>query len=78
MVFGTWRPFKVALGALLFGSVTVLGLYFQVVGIKISAFVLAGFPYVTTILILVYLSMDKETIRRHAPAWLGKPFFDDR
>lgn len=78
VVFGTWRPFKVALGALLFGSVTVLGLYFQVVGIKISAFVLAGFPYVTTILILVYLSMDKETIRRHAPAWLGKPFFDDR
>lgn len=78
VVFGTWRPFKVAMGALLFGSVTVLGLYFQAVNIKISTFLLASFPYLATILILVFLSMDKEIIQRHAPAWLGKPFFDDR
>jgi simple sugar transport system permease protein len=59
------------------GSVTVLGLYFQVVGIKVSTFLLSSFPYIATILILVFLSMNKETIRRHAPAWLGKPFFDE-
>jgi len=25
----------------------------------------------------VVLSSNQETIRRHAPAWLGKPFYDD-
>ncbi len=77
VVFATWRPQRVAIGALLFGSVTTLGLYFQAVGLKVSTFALASLPYLSTVLVLVILSSNPTTIRRHAPAWLGKPFFDD-
>ena len=77
VVFATWRPQRVAVGALLFGIVTALGLYFQAVGLNISTFALASLPYLSTVLVLVVLSSNQEMIRRHAPAWLGKPFYDD-
>jgi simple sugar transport system permease protein len=77
VVFATWRPLRVAVGALLFGSVTALGLYFQAIGLSISTFALASLPYIATVIVLVVISSDQETVRRHAPAWLGKPFYDD-
>lgn len=77
VVFATWRPLRVAVGALLFGSVTALGLYFQAIGMHVSTFALASLPYIATVIVLVIISSDQETVRRHAPAWLGKPFYDD-
>jgi ABC-type uncharacterized transport system permease subunit len=77
VVFATWRPLRVAIGALLFGGVTVLGLWFQAIGWDVSTFALASLPYIATVVVLVVISSDQETVRRHAPAWLGKPFYDD-
>jgi simple sugar transport system permease protein len=77
VVFATWRPIRVAIGALLFGGVTALGLYFQAIGVNVSTFALASLPYLATVIVLVIISSDQETVRRHAPAWLGKPFYDD-
>lgn len=77
VVFATWRPVRVAIGALLFGGVTVLGLYLQAAGFNVSTFALASLPYIATVIVLVIISSDQETVRRHAPAWLGKPFYDD-
>jgi ABC-type uncharacterized transport system permease subunit len=77
VVFATWRPVRVAVGALLFGGVTVLGLYLQAMGFSVSTFALASLPYLATVVVLVFISSDQETVRRHAPAWLGKPFYDD-
>jgi ABC-type uncharacterized transport system permease subunit len=77
VVFATWRPLRVAVGALLFGGVTALGLYFQAIGLNVSTFALASLPYIATVVVLVIISSDQETVRRHAPAWLGKPFYDD-
>jgi simple sugar transport system permease protein len=77
VVFATWRPLRVAIGALLFGGVTALGLYFQAIGLNVSTFALASLPYIATVIVLVVISSDQETVRRHAPAWLGKPFYDD-
>jgi simple sugar transport system permease protein len=77
VVFATWRPVRVAIGALLFGGVTVLGLYLQAIGWNVSTFALASLPYIATVVVLVIISSDQETVRRHAPAWLGKPFYDD-
>ena len=76
VVFATWRPARVAIGALLFGGVTALGLWLQAVGVQVSSFALSSLPYLATVLVLVIISMDQQTVRRHAPAWLGKPFFD--
>ena len=77
VVFATWRPLRVAFGALLFGGVSALGLYLQAIGVQVSAFALASLPYIATIVVLVLISADQQMIRRHAPASLGKPFHDD-
>jgi ABC-type uncharacterized transport system permease subunit len=77
VVFAIWRPGRLAIGALLFGGVTALGLYFQAIGLSISTFALASLPYIATVVVLVIISADQEAVRRHAPAWLGKPFYDD-
>jgi ABC-type uncharacterized transport system permease subunit len=76
VVFATWRPMRVAVGALLFGGVTALGLYLQTVGIHISVFLLSSLPYLATIVVLVLISANQMMLRRNAPASLGKPFFD--
>jgi general nucleoside transport system permease protein len=77
VVFATWRPLRIGLGALLFGGVTALGLYFQAIGLSVSTFALSSLPYIATVVVLVIISSNLETVRRHAPAWLGKPFYDD-
>ena len=77
VVFATWRPLRVALGALLFGGVSAFGLYLQAVGFQVSTFALASMPYIATVVVLVIISADQQMIRRHAPASLGHPFHDD-
>ena len=76
VVFAAWRPWRMALGALLFGGVTGLGLYLQATGVHVSPFVLGSLPYLATIAALVAVSASPQLLRRHAPAALGKPFFD--
>lgn len=76
VVFATWRPIRVAIGALLFGGVTALGLWLQAIGVHVSTFALSSLPYIATVVVLVLISLNQQTVRRHAPAWLGKPFFD--
>jgi len=76
VVFATWRPVRVAIGALLFGGVTALGLWLQAIGVHVSTFALSSLPYIATVVVLVLISLNQQTVRRHAPAWLGKPFFD--
>src|SRR5258706_1257535 len=77
VVFATWRPARVALGGLLFGVVSALGLYLQAIGIQVSTFALAALPYLATVAVLVATSSDLRALRRHAPASLGQPFHDD-
>jgi simple sugar transport system permease protein len=77
VVFATWRPLRVAVGALLFGGVTAFGLYLQAVGVRVSTFALGSLPYLATVLVLVIISSNQLAIRRNAPASLGKAFFDD-
>ena len=77
VVFATWRPLRVGLGALLFGGVSALGLYLQAINVHVSTFALSSLPYLATIVVLVLISSDQNAIRRHAPASLGKPFHAD-
>jgi simple sugar transport system permease protein len=72
VVFAGWRPWRLVLGALLFGGVTALGLNLQAAGVHVSPFLLASLPYLATIAVLVLISRR----RSEAPAALGKPFFD--
>ena len=74
VVFGTWRPARVLLGAYLFGGITILGLHVQAAGFAISSHLVATLPYLATVLVLVLISRDATRIKLNAPAALGKPF----
>lgn len=70
VVFGSWKPWRVLLGAYLFGGVTVIQLNLQAAGVAIPVEYLAMSPYLITIVVLVILSKDKSS----APASLGRIF----
>jgi ABC-type uncharacterized transport system permease subunit len=74
VVFATWRPGRLLLGAYLFGTITILQLYVQAWGWPIPSQVLTMLPYLATIVVLVLISSDRARIRLSAPACLGKPF----
>lgn len=74
VVFGAWKPFRVLLGAWLFGGITVLQLNLQAAGLKVPVEVLSMSPYVITILVLVIMSADRRRAALNAPAALGRSF----
>jgi simple sugar transport system permease protein len=74
VVFATWRPWRVLLGAWLFGGVTVLQLFAQGLGIKAPSELLSSLPYVATIVVLVAISRNQQTLRLNAPLSLGQAF----
>lgn len=74
VVFATWRPWRVLVGAYLFGGITILQLHAQALGIGIPSQVMSMLPYVATIIVLVLISRDRNKIRLNAPACIGKPF----
>ena len=79
VVFATWRPFRVLVGAYLFGGVMVAQLFVQGSGLEISipSQFLSALPYLATIIVLVIISRDQNTVRLNAPVSLGQPFRPD-
>lgn len=73
VIFSTWNPYKVFLSAYLFGGLSILGFRLQSAGIHISQHLLDMTPYVVTILVLVFLSMDER--KSAGPKSLGNPYF---
>ncbi|MGB8437373.1 MAG: ABC transporter permease [Burkholderiales bacterium] len=74
VVFATWRPARVMMGAYLFGGVTVAQFFAQGEGAAIPSQFLSMLPYLATIVVLVLISRNLNTIRLNAPVSLGKPF----
>lgn len=74
VVFATWRPARVIFGAYLFGGVTILQFHVQGLGIDLPSQLLSSMPYIATIVVLVLISRDINTIRLNAPASIGKTF----
>ncbi|MET0507568.1 MAG: ABC transporter permease [Burkholderiaceae bacterium] len=72
--FATWRPWRAALGAYLFGSVTMIQFYLQGEGVQIASQLLSMLPYLATIVVLAAISRNPAFIRVNMPASLGKPF----
>jgi len=74
VVFATWRPARVLIGAYLFGGVTMLQLYLQGLGIQVPSQLMSMTPYLATIIVLAAISRNPRWIRLNMPASLGKPF----
>ena len=74
VVFATWKPGRVLLGAYMFGGVTILQLHGQGFGLAIPSQFMSMLPYLATILVLVMISSDKVKLKENSPASLGKVF----
>ena len=74
VVFASWKPWRVILGAYLFGGVTILQLNLQANGLDIPVSYLSMAPYLVTIVVLVIMSADRTRASINAPASLGKIF----
>jgi ABC-type uncharacterized transport system permease subunit len=77
VVFATWRPARVLAGAYLFGGVTITQFFAQGAGAAVPSQLLSSLPYLATILVLVLISRNPNTIRLNAPQSLGKAYHPD-
>jgi ABC-type uncharacterized transport system permease subunit len=75
VVFSSWVPWRLALGAYLFGAVTILQLYAQGYGLGVPSQLMSALPYLATIVVLVVISRSRG--RGAGPGALGAPFVPD-
>lgn len=71
VIFGAWRPGRVALGALLFGLTLALKTRLQTFGVDFSPILLSMLPYLLTVGVLVAISIRSRNRPSPAPAALG-------
>jgi general nucleoside transport system permease protein len=82
VVFATWRPIWLLVGAYLFGGIMYGSLAIQAAGtvslfghpLVVPSQLVSALPYIATIAVLVVISRDRAKIRLNAPACLGRPF----
>ncbi|WP_373356151.1 ABC transporter permease [Pseudoroseicyclus sp. CXY001] len=78
VVFASWRPIRLLIGAYLFGGITVLQLNLQAAGARVPVEILSMSPYLVTIIVLVILSAGKAGAALGAPGSLGRSFHASR
>jgi simple sugar transport system permease protein len=78
VVFSTWMPRRLLIGAYLFGTVWIMGLYAQGIGLGIPPQLLSSLPYLVTIIALVVISGNRTLTKVNTPACIGQPFVPDR
>ncbi len=74
VIFGGWKPYRTAFGALLFGFLEALGPRLQTYGFEMSPYIVKITPYIITILVLILLTIFKNG-DTGAPRNIGIPFF---
>ncbi|MEM6945637.1 MAG: ABC transporter permease, partial [Pseudomonadota bacterium] len=78
VVFATWKPGRLVIGAYLFAAFTQLQFYGQDWGVAVPSQFLAMVPYLATIAALVLISRDPAIARANQPASIGRSFRADR
>ncbi len=74
VVFATWKPERILLGAYIFGGVAIMQMNLQAFGVKFPGQFFNMMPYLVTIIVLVVISGNKLRIKLSAPACLTIPF----
>ena len=78
VVFASWLPFRLMVGAYLFGGITILQLHAQATGLGIPSQLMSSLPYLATVIVLVVISALRGRAGSPAPASLGLAFIPDR
>ena len=74
VVFSSWRPARLFLGANIFGLILIAQLYLQALGVPISSQIMSMAPYIATIVVLVIISKNRYALQLNVPKCLGKIF----
>ncbi len=74
VVFGTWQAPRIAIGAYLFGAVSLIELFVQGQGFAIPSQLMSAMPYIITIVVLAIISRNPRVVRLNHPASLGIPY----
>ena len=78
VVFASWRPGRLVVGAYLFGAVSILGLALQPLQLGVPQQLMNALPYLATVIVLVLISRTRGVAGSAAPASLGVVFVPDR
>lgn len=78
VVFATWKPGRILIGAYIFGGVSILQMNFQAWGLSLPGQFFNMAPYLATLIVLVLISSNKLRVKLSAPASLTLPFFKGR
>ena len=74
VIFATWDPYKALLGAYLFGGIASLQLRMQAWGVTMPSHIMMMFPYIATLIVLIFTSSEKLKMKLGAPTALGEPY----
>jgi ABC-type uncharacterized transport system permease subunit len=74
VVFATWKPWRLLVGAYIFGGVAIMQMNLQAIGVKLPGQFFNMMPYLATIIVLVFISSNKLRLKLSAPASLNIPF----
>ena len=77
VVFADRSPLWILVGAYIFGGITIIQLHIQAIGVNIGAQYMSMMPYLVTIIVLVFISMNKNRLAVNAPNCLNKLFTSD-
>ncbi|VAV98021.1 Nucleoside ABC transporter, permease protein 2 [hydrothermal vent metagenome] len=78
VVFASWMPVRIMIGAYLFGTIWIMGLVVQAMGLGVPSQLLSSLPYLVTIAALVIISGNRMLTKINSPAMMGQPFVPDR
>jgi simple sugar transport system permease protein len=74
VVFSGWKPLWAMIGALMFGSVQILGFRIQALGIDFPAYLTSMLPYFLPIVVMVMAALKRKGRNVDMPAALGRPY----
>ena len=74
VVFATWKPWRLLVGAYIFGGVAIMQMNLQAFGLKLPGQFFNMMPYLATIIVLVFISSNKLRLKLSSPASLNIPF----
>ena len=74
VVFATWKPWRLLIGAYIFGGVAIMQMNLQAFGVKLPGQFFNMMPYIATLLVLVFISSNKMRLKLSAPASLNIHF----
>ena len=78
VVFASWIPSRILVGALLFGGITIMQLAGQARGWTIPSQMLSMMPYIATILVLVIIARNRRFALINSPACLGRIYMQNK